>query len=104
MHLDSIHLPVPSYPPSALAVFPQNKIKRRKKKERKISTWKLWCGTVSCTVDPLAHITLLAGVHCKESLVWFEAPGFCYTVDTGSSPGPLLGILMLPCVVEILQF
>ena len=35
------------------------------------------------------------------SLIWFKASGFCYTINTGSSPG-LTG-LSLPCVMEILQ-
>ena len=45
----------------------------------------------------------LANVHCSESLVWFKASGFCYTISTGSSLGFLSAILLLPWVVEILQ-
>ncbi|KAL6092449.1 hypothetical protein STEG23_022795, partial [Scotinomys teguina] len=48
-------------------------------------------------------ISLLASVHCKESWVWFEASGFCCTMDAGPSLGLLLDILLLPCVVGILQ-
>ncbi|KAL6089636.1 hypothetical protein STEG23_027374 [Scotinomys teguina] len=40
---------------------------------------------------------------CKESLVWFKASGFYYTIDAGSSLELLLDILLLPCVVKILQ-
>ena len=36
------------------------------------------------------HMSFLANVHCSESLVWFEASGFCYTIDTVSSQGLLL--------------
>ena len=32
-----------------------------------------------------------------------EASGFCYTINTGSSPGHLSNIPLLPCVMEILQ-
>jgi hypothetical protein len=31
----------------------------------------------------------LADVHYNESLVWFEASGFCSTVNAGSSETPL---------------
>jgi hypothetical protein len=39
--------------------------------------------------------------HCHESLVWFEASGFCY--NTGSSLGLLSDAVLLPCVMELLQ-
>ena len=58
---------------------------------------------MSHTVNPFIHIALLASVHCKESLVWFKASGFCYTIDTGPSLGLLLDILLLSCIVENLQ-
>ena len=32
-----------------------------------------------------------------EPLVWFEASDFCYTIDTGSSLGLILDILLLSC-------
>jgi hypothetical protein len=32
---------------------------------------------------------------CKESLVWFEASGFCHTINTGSS----LSLLRYPVVI-----
>ena len=54
-------------------------------------------------VKPFAQTVLLANVHCSESLVWFEASGFCYTINTGSSLGLLLDTLLSPCVMEILQ-
>ena len=34
---------------------------------------------------------------CNESLVWFEASGFCYTLNTGSTPGLFFDIPLLPC-------
>jgi hypothetical protein len=41
-------------------------------------------------------------VYCSEPLVWFKASGFCYTTNTGSSPGLLSDILVLPGVMEVL--
>jgi hypothetical protein len=38
------------------------------------------------TVYPFVHTALLADVHYNESLVWFEASGFCYTLNTGILP------------------
>ena len=52
------------------------------------------------TVYPFAQTALLANVHRNGSLVWFEASGSCYTINTGTS---LVFILLLPCVMEILQ-
>jgi hypothetical protein len=37
----------------------------------------------------IAQTAFLADVHYNESLVWFEASGFFYTVNTGSSMGLL---------------
>ena len=42
-------------------------------------------------------------VFIAESLVWFQASGFYYTIDARPSLGLFLRILLLPCVVEILQ-
>jgi hypothetical protein len=51
-------------------------------------------------------MTVLANVHGNGSLVWsqvsgfwFKASGFCYNINAGSSPGLLLDILLLPCVM-----
>ena len=41
--------------------------------------------------------------HCNESLICFEASGFCYTINTGPSQRLLSDILLLPYVMEILQ-
>lgn len=54
------------------------------------------------TVYLFVHTAWLADVHCNESLVWFEASGFCYTINTGSLLGLLSDILLLPCVMELL--
>ena len=51
------------------------------------------------TVYPSVYTSLLA----NESLVWFKFSGFRDTINTGCSPGLLLDILLLPCVMEILQ-
>jgi hypothetical protein len=50
------------------------------------------------------HTSLLANVHCNESLVWFDISGFYYTISTiRLSPGLLLDVLLLACFLEILQ-
>jgi hypothetical protein len=59
--------------------------------------------SVCHSVYPFVYTSLLANIHCNESMVWFVASGFCYTINTGSSPGLLLDILLPPCVMEILQ-
>jgi hypothetical protein len=46
---------------------------------------------------------LLVNVSYRDSFTWFEAWGFCYTINTGSSLGLLLDILLLLCIMEILQ-
>ena len=43
-------------------------------------------GAAVChTVSPFAQTALLVNVHCNESLVWFKASGFCYTISAGPS-------------------
>lgn len=37
--------------------------------------------------NPFIHSSLHVGVHHKESLVWLQAPGLCYTIDTETLPG-----------------
>lgn len=64
----------------------------------RILSWKLQCNAVRHTVNPFIHILLHAGVHHKEALIWFKAPGPYYTIE-----GLFLGVLLIPCVVEILQ-
>jgi hypothetical protein len=66
-------------------------------KQQQILAWKLQ------SVYTFAQTGLLANVHCKESLVWLEVSGFCYTINTGTSPRLLSDIQLLPCVTEILQ-
>lgn len=53
---------------------------------------------------PSVRTSSLVNVHCNEALVWFEVSGYCDTINTSSSLGLLLVILLLPCVMEILQF
>jgi hypothetical protein len=55
------------------------------------------------TEHPFVHTSLLANIHCSESLVWLETSGFFYTINTVSSLGLLLAIQLSPCVGEILQ-
>jgi hypothetical protein len=45
-----------------------------------------------------------ANVHCTESLVWLKVSGFCDVINTGFLLELLLIILLLPYVMEILQF
>ena len=42
-------------------------------------------------------MSLFVGVHCKDSLVWFEASGFCYT----NSAGPSLELLLVTLPVAL---
>jgi hypothetical protein len=100
-----LNLPTPLYLPSALATSPQKEIKYKntkinKTKHRTHSRHES-CSVSHCT--PFDHASLLANVHCGESLVWSEASGFCYTINAGSSIGFPSDILWLPCVVEILH-
>jgi hypothetical protein len=52
-------------------------------------------------MHPFVHTSLLVNVHSNESLVQFETSGFHHTINTGSSLGPCLDIL-LSYVMEIL--
>jgi hypothetical protein len=52
-------------------------------REKETSLWKLKCVSLSPTELPFVHTSLLANVHCNDSLVWYEASGFCYSIDTG---------------------
>jgi len=49
---------------------------------------------------PFVQTSLLAKVHYNESAVWFEASGFCYMVNTGSSLGLLSVALFLPHILQ----
>lgn len=61
--------------PSSLADPPKEMLKKKVKKKRKkwknISSWKLYCDIVSYEINHSVHITLLANLQCKVSLVWF---------------------------------
>lgn len=59
--------------------------------------WKLQCGTASHTINSFINKFLHAGIYCKESLIWFENSGLCYTIRpwiltgihrTGQTPPP----------------
>jgi len=56
------------------------------------------------TIYSSVRTSLLANVHCNESLVWFKASGFCYTINTGSSLRLLLESCCCPVVMEVLPF
>lgn len=84
--------------------------KRKLKKKRKLKTINKTKHRKHLSVEAIAHhrvsyslpfcphIFFLAKVHRNESLVWFEVSGF----KTGSSPGLLSIILLLPRVMETL--
>jgi hypothetical protein len=36
---------------------------------------------------PFVYILLPANVLCNDSLVWYEAFGFCFSINTGTSLG-----------------
>lgn len=78
MHLNSSHLPVPSYLPCTLATSPH---KRKTNKTKSLALKAVVCLHVSHST-PCVHIPLLANVQCNESLIWFKASGFCYTINT----------------------
>lgn len=77
---------IPSYLPSALANSPA-------KEKEKYPCGS--CGVSQCVPQYTLFvlISLLANVHYNESLVWFKASGFHYTINTGSSLGLRLEIL-----------
>lgn len=58
--------------------------------------------SVSHSVSAI-HSSSLTNIHWNESLVWFEVSSFCDTINTKSSLGLLLAVLLLPCVMETLQ-
>ena len=85
----------------SLSICPCNpSLKKRKTKTYYIMD-SIVCHSLSCSL-PFVYMSLLRYVHCNESLVCLKAPGFCYTINTGSLLGFLSDIL-LPCVMEILH-
>lgn len=54
-------------------------------------------------IFPEGGTALLTNVHYDKSLVWFEGPGFYYTINNGPWPRLLLDILLFPGVMEILH-
>ena len=61
------------------------------------------CHSVSYSLSFFVHTSLFTNVYYNESLIWFEASGFCSVINTGSSARLLLNILLLTTYVEILQ-
>lgn len=60
----------------------------------KLSSWNLQSETVSHTVNPLVHKSLLASVHCKEPLVWSEVSAILSTLGT------CLGSFWISCAFQ----
>lgn len=86
---------------SAFSIFPQKQSLKGKKNpfpQRYIyinlgMELKVWCCLLSHTVYPLVNTPLLISIHCIESLIWIEAPGFSYAVDSQLSLSLFLDIL-----------
>ena len=89
IHPNPTHFLVPLYLPFYLATSPT--------KEKEI-LWKLQCVTM-CT--PFCPHSFTCKCSLQELLVWFEASGFCYPINTGSLPGLLSDTLSLPCIVHL---
>jgi hypothetical protein len=72
--------------PSALAISQsKKKIKTTKQEEKKL---KISCSescSVSHSTSFCSNSFTCKNVHCNESLVWLQIPGFCYTINSGSS-------------------
>ena len=85
MYPNPTHLPFPSYLPSTLETSP-GPSHLTKTEENKSH-----CGSCSVSQCVLLYNRLSprANVHCNESLVWFEASGFCYTINSESPLGLL---------------
>lgn len=110
---ESLHI-LPSYPEAVV----QTKIKKQQSKQTKTKEkieqqkqplrssffppvqYLFVCpGDIGTTLYPFDQITLLVNVHCRESLVWFIAPGTPSSLDphwniSGISQGlEILGLL-----------
>lgn len=94
MHTNPTHLPSPCTCPPPL----QPPLWKKKLIVEAVVCHSLY------TIDSFVYISLLASVHCSESLVWLEASGFCYTSNTGSSLGLLLDILLMSCAWRSYSF
>lgn len=90
----SLHIHPNNTPPKEKK-YPQSRI-RQKKSHLAIET------VVCHRMYPYAQIASLARAHCNELLVWLEASGFYYTINSEFSLGLLSDILLLPHVREIL--
>lgn len=100
MYPNPIHLPNPPYLLSALATSPtclppRNKNKN-KLKFKNVTVEAVLCHSVSHST-PSTQTALLVNVRWNESLVWFQASGLCYTINTEFSPGCLSDIPWLLC-------
>jgi hypothetical protein len=84
MYPNPTHFSLPSFLPSILATSPT-----RDKEKQYMCT----------TVYPSIYTSLLANVHCNESLVKFKASDFCYFIITRSLIGtPLRCPVVAPCI------
>lgn len=54
------------------------------KTEKHLAVGAAVCQNVSLS-PPFAQTALLANVDSNESLAWFQASGFCYTIKTGTT-------------------
>jgi hypothetical protein len=98
MHPNLTHLLFSLYSPCALTTSADpKKIEKQKINKTKYTKKNLVLKAIACHRVPQSitfdHRSLSANVHCDESLVWFEALRFCYTINTGFSLELLLNIL-----------
>ena len=91
MHPNSLISPSLFIQPPTLQPPQLQKKTKVKQSIENISLWKLWCVPVRPTVYPFVHTSSLAKVHCNESLVWFQAFGYCHTFNLRSPVWTLLG-------------
>jgi hypothetical protein len=94
---DTSYTPIPLICPFITAsVFATPLPDPKRKKCGSCSVWQ--CVPQYIVLSILLYLQVLIA----ESLVWFEASGFCYSINTGSSMG-LFSDIPLPCVMHILQ-
>lgn len=93
MHPNSTYL-LFSILPSSLATWSPTE-------KKNLTVEAIVCDSVSNHLLFSLYTSLLTGVHCNDSWVWFETFGFCYSINTGTSLR-LLSDILLPRVMEIL--
>ncbi|KAL6093012.1 hypothetical protein STEG23_012385, partial [Scotinomys teguina] len=78
-------------PPRCASSPPRRASRRRRPRNGLSSAWPSGGGQKACP----PNAALFANFHGDELLVWFQASGFCYTINAGPSMRPLLDFLLL---------